>query len=669
MSVIEDHQPAAGSGSSRPPGDRLDSWKAIASYLGRGVRTVQRWEREEGLPVHRLAHEKRGSVYAHKQEVDAWWESRRLTLSTGVSATLAEPPAPAPAPASTPTPTPTPAGPERLTWTSAATFWPALSSDGRLLAYVSDGGRDGTSPQIWLQQLGGSAVCLTSGSTERSHLSFSADDTRLVFTGTDGSVQNVYTMPTLGGEARLLKRSARAGRPSPDGRWLAYVALDEPAGVRIAAMHGSSERTIAPSLIDVAFAIWSPDSRHVLVYAHADPAIEPDYWIVAIDDSVVTNTGIIQRLRDRGLWPLAVPAAWVRDALVFSLITPRGVNLWRQRLASGTLEPVGDTDRVSRGTELDSFPAGGAGRVAFVSTHPDHNLWASGLDRTTGVSTGRLRRLTRGPGIAAHLSVAHDGRTLGHFFARPGVVGIMLRDLESGSETVFAPEPPGEYGYPAISPSGSQLAYAARPAGPRVMRPIFIASLADGTSRKLGDDLGGRPRQWIDERFIVLERFGGRLHSLGLLDSTSGEQWDLLSSAELSIANPRVSRDGGSIAFDAARPGGPPGVFVARLRGRDAIPREDWVAVDRSASHPFWSADGDFIYCLPTIPSTDFRNVVRARRFDGTAGLPLGAAFTAFSSTEMVIPVGLAGTTPVATHDEIIVVLGDFRGDVWAVDV
>src|SRR5678815_4311926 len=68
------------------PEDRLDSWKAIAAYLGRGVRTVQRWEREEGLPVHRLAHEKRGSVYAHREEIDAWWASRRLTLSTAETA-------------------------------------------------------------------------------------------------------------------------------------------------------------------------------------------------------------------------------------------------------------------------------------------------------------------------------------------------------------------------------------------------------------------------------------------------------------------------------------------------------------------------------------------------------------------------------------------------------
>lgn len=56
---------------------RLDSWKEIAAYLHRGARTVQRWEREEGLPVHRLQHEKLGSVYAYPQELDAWWERRR----------------------------------------------------------------------------------------------------------------------------------------------------------------------------------------------------------------------------------------------------------------------------------------------------------------------------------------------------------------------------------------------------------------------------------------------------------------------------------------------------------------------------------------------------------------------------------------------------------------
>ena len=60
---------------------RLDSWKEIAAFLKRGLRTVQRWEREEGLPVHRLAHAKRGTVYADPDELTAWWESRRLTIT------------------------------------------------------------------------------------------------------------------------------------------------------------------------------------------------------------------------------------------------------------------------------------------------------------------------------------------------------------------------------------------------------------------------------------------------------------------------------------------------------------------------------------------------------------------------------------------------------------
>jgi TolB-like protein len=55
---------------------RLDSWKEIAAYLNRDVTTVQRWEKREGMPVHRHVHDKRGSVYALNPELDAWLQSR-----------------------------------------------------------------------------------------------------------------------------------------------------------------------------------------------------------------------------------------------------------------------------------------------------------------------------------------------------------------------------------------------------------------------------------------------------------------------------------------------------------------------------------------------------------------------------------------------------------------
>jgi hypothetical protein len=54
---------------------RLDSWKAIGRYLKRDERTVQRWELQRKLPVHRLPGGKRGNIFAYTSELDAWLAS------------------------------------------------------------------------------------------------------------------------------------------------------------------------------------------------------------------------------------------------------------------------------------------------------------------------------------------------------------------------------------------------------------------------------------------------------------------------------------------------------------------------------------------------------------------------------------------------------------------
>jgi TolB-like protein/Flp pilus assembly protein TadD len=58
------------------PRARLDSWKEIAAYFNRDVTTVQRWEKQENLPVHRLHHRKLGSIYAYRCELDRWRKTR-----------------------------------------------------------------------------------------------------------------------------------------------------------------------------------------------------------------------------------------------------------------------------------------------------------------------------------------------------------------------------------------------------------------------------------------------------------------------------------------------------------------------------------------------------------------------------------------------------------------
>lgn len=98
--------PVGGNPAADDPGPlrRFDSWKEIAAYFGRDVRTVRRWEKNEALPVHRHLHRSRGSVYAFQHELDDWharrsmpvnsapapfWLPRRAFVLLGISSILA----------------------------------------------------------------------------------------------------------------------------------------------------------------------------------------------------------------------------------------------------------------------------------------------------------------------------------------------------------------------------------------------------------------------------------------------------------------------------------------------------------------------------------------------------------------------------------------------------
>lgn len=68
----------------------LNSWKEIAEYVGRGVRTVQRWEAEMGLPVHRPRHHLRSPVVAIPEEIDEWLRGGRHSVTTASNTIIAD---------------------------------------------------------------------------------------------------------------------------------------------------------------------------------------------------------------------------------------------------------------------------------------------------------------------------------------------------------------------------------------------------------------------------------------------------------------------------------------------------------------------------------------------------------------------------------------------------
>lgn len=124
MSMPE--RPASPPAGGPPEGaaDRLDGWKAIAGYLGRDIRTVQRWELGEGLPVRRLSHKQRSSAYAFTAELDEWL-ARRTPEVEGDSPVGVEGPVVDEAVG-------TPDGPARRPWLPVATWVLVLGTLGLL---------------------------------------------------------------------------------------------------------------------------------------------------------------------------------------------------------------------------------------------------------------------------------------------------------------------------------------------------------------------------------------------------------------------------------------------------------------------------------------------------------------------------------------------------------
>ena len=227
------------------------------------------------------------------------------------------------------------------------------------------------------------------------HPSFSADHLHVLFTARGGTTLNVYQLPTLGGAPQLIKRNAKGARISPDGRWLSYLSVEAPRGLRVAARDEANHRLVAPDLMDVSSAVWSPDSRHLLVRAHPDAVFERDYWVVSLEGGPPVNTGIVEKLKNQAYLLDEPPRgsgsrsssprnSRRRDALAPAL---------RARFLRARRSP----EPLTHGAEWAVWPSAAANRLAFVSAHPDVNLSSIPFIPTTGVATAAPRRITGGP--------------------------------------------------------------------------------------------------------------------------------------------------------------------------------------------------------------------------------------------------------------------------------
>jgi Tol biopolymer transport system component len=567
-----------------PPEDRLDSWKEIAAYLRRDVTTVQRWERRENMPVHRHVHDKLGSVYAFRSDLDAWMR-RRVGQQSSEAGSLDSAP-----PSASPPGEPVSLLPgRRRVWLlggaaavlavglilrpflrgdsasenplAEARFLPltdfggteqaaALSRDGRFIAFLSD--RDGQI-DVWVTQVGtGQFYNLTHGAVPDlvnpsvRTLGFSPDGALVTFwarrsEGTDPSGISIWGVPVLGGAPRPYLEGVAEFDWSKDGARLVYhtPGTGDPMFVRDAGQTQARQIFSAPPGLHGHFLVWSPDQAFIYFVQGSVPD-RMDIWRIR------PAGGPAERITNHDS-RVSHPVFLDNRTLLYLATDSDGSGPWLHSLDIERPRP----HRVSGGLEKYSSLAVSAdgGRLVATLASPKAALWRVPV-AATAVQSSALQRiaLTTGSGSAPRMGPGY----LLYISSKGQSDSIWRLQDEQAAELWSAPET-RIIGSPAISRDGNRISFSAR----RNRQTSLYVANADGTNTRV-----------------------------------------VTSSLELQ-GSPAWAPDGQSITV-AAVVDGAPRLFTVPLDGRPPARLVDEHSID-----PVWSPDGDLVvYSGPDIGTT-----------------------------------------------------------------
>jgi Tol biopolymer transport system component/predicted Ser/Thr protein kinase len=565
-----------------------------------------------------------------------------------------------------------------VTADNGLTGYPAISRDGKLIAFASDRANE-DNLDIWVQQIGGrDPIRLTKDPEDESDPAFSPDGTMIAFRSEkDGG--GVYLVPSLGGSPVLLAPGGRNPRFSPDGKWVAYAvggeAVSNPgsAGVFIVNSGGGVPRTVHPEMATATNPVWSPRSDRLLVLGrkdgHAPARDELDWWLLPIDGGAPARTGVFARLDRQDLilpqFPQFFPAAmdWRAggDAVLFSAYLGEAANLWQISLSGGAAQQLTTGPGLQRHA---GWPENGR-RLVFTEEELNFDVGLQALDRATGAARGPMQRLTRETTQDLTPSLNWDGSRIAYLSHRLDKWLLRVRDTVSGSERTVLSSPV-KLLTARLSGDGSTIVYTDADSSDLLSIPW-----QGGTAQKLCGSCGAVMGVSRDGRQILYEPIQNE--DLLMYDSARQEtvKLALRPSPDLILSSSRFSQDGKWVAFHALRnanntariwiaPNGP-GLPVSQSR---------WIAVtagDKLDRDPAWSADGRLLYF---ISERDGFRCIWAQPLNPVTKLPAGEAFALrhFHSANLSLrQVGSQGylTGLTAAEGALIFSLGELKGNVW----
>ncbi len=581
----------------------------------------------------------------------AWWQSRPTFPSVVANPTLT-----------------------RLTSDLGWTDYPAISLDGKILAYSSDRSGDGNL-DIWIQHIpDGPPVRLTRGPADDTDASFSADGSRIAFhSSREGG--GIYLIPTLGGEERLVVAGGFAPRFSPDGKWLAYgVAEQGGSRIYVTPADGGPATLVAPGFYRTRAPVWSTDGGRLLFWGQrqrdAPPEQNTDWYVTEVPAGSPVATGarsVLLREPFQAFQGLPYPDAWVSAAggILFHGAVGDSSNMWQVAISPESWRVEGEPQRVTFGTTNEAAAAVTAdGRMVFISRMTGSDIWSLPIDAERGELRGVLQRVTHDSADDYDPTLADDGMTLLFRSRRAGRFAVVLKRIGNSAETVLTRVPTDHFA--AVSRDGTRVAYSAHEQG---RMPIYIVAASGGAPTRVCEDCG-EVKEWSPSGEQILYVTERDPSGVGLLTIGSGHNHAWLAHPMNGIYGPRASSDGGWIAFNSRTDRlAPARVFIAKLDQGTVAEEKEWIEISDDGDAPSWSPRATLLYFWS---DRDGSPCLWAQRLDPMTKRPSRQPFAIqhFHSRGLSWKNLYLGEPGVAVaHDKIVFNLGEHTGNVWMTEV
>ena len=553
----------------------------------------------------------------------------------------------------------------RVTTDGSLSITPAISPDGKLVAYASDRSGD-KNLDIFVKQIGGGdPIRLTNDPADDFEPDFSPDGTHVVFRS-DRDGGGIYIVPTMGGEQRRIADGGRRPQYSPDGSKVLYwtgpadpFPLSEGTGkIFVLDLETSTTRRIRPDFVAAVHPIWSPDGNKILfVGAKSPPAGKFDWWITGPDDRPAIACPVTP------LGHLFDPFVWRGDQVYFAW---QGEDL--QTIARLTVNPQtgrvsGKPRRLSAVTSDAFYPAvSRTGQILFSVLDRAVNLYSLPLDANAGKSKDPIVPLSQGRNWNVVESISADAMRLAFISVQAkGIPQLWTKDLPSGRERALTEGGRPKY-MPEISSDGLFVAWSE--ALPRSRD--LIVPFNGGTPREMCSECG-LIRAWSpDGKFLLYDQPGAH-YSIGLMEFASGKTSTYLQSKDSDLFARSISADGKWIAFTAHGTAVDFTVYVAAFAPERAPSQPEWVEVTSSSEvdpKPCWSADGSLLYFTS---ERDGHSCVWGLRLNRLTKKPSGKLFPVqhFHAPRLSVASTFRYPAMAVARDRMILSLREQSGDIW----